>query len=60
VVGIEAYANFELRFGSPDHARRSASRSVTSPVSHGIETQALRTELDIAWALALAERGTEG
>jgi hypothetical protein len=56
---IEAYANFELRFGSPDYARQLSQQVRDLAVSHGIETQALRTELDIAWALALAERGIE-
>jgi hypothetical protein len=53
------YANLELRSGSPEVAGHYSAKARDLAVRHGIEAEALRAELDIAWALALADRGDE-
>jgi predicted ATPase len=52
-------ANLELRSGSPEVAGRYSAKVRDLALRHGIEAEALRAELDIAWALALAGRGLE-
>ncbi|MEJ7757726.1 MAG: adenylate/guanylate cyclase domain-containing protein [Nocardioidaceae bacterium] len=56
---LEAYADLELHFGTPDRALVFAENARAIAVRHGIEAENLRMGLYIAWALALAGRGPE-
>jgi hypothetical protein len=56
---LETYAYLELRHGSPNRAEQLSARVRDLAVQHGIEAQGLKAEIDIAWALALANRGRE-